>query len=67
MLSNIKPRIRLLVPQTKLSVREASHIDFVHEKRHMFVSLETPQPPPPNPPLETSNIVTDILFNSTHI
>jgi hypothetical protein len=21
--------------------REASHIDFVHEKHHMFVSLET--------------------------
>ena len=26
-------------------LREASRIDFVHEKRHMFVSLETPSPP----------------------
>ena len=26
-------------------LREASHIDFVHEKRHMFVSLKTPPPP----------------------
>jgi hypothetical protein len=26
-------------------IREASHIDLVHEKRHMFVSLETPPPP----------------------
>ena len=26
-------------------VREASHIDFVHEKRHMDVLLETPSPP----------------------
>jgi hypothetical protein len=42
-------------------VREASHIDFVHEKRHMFVSMQTPPPPPP-PPLETSHIVIDILF-----
>ncbi len=25
----------------KLTFREASHIDYVHEKRHMFVSLET--------------------------
>jgi hypothetical protein len=40
-------------------IREASHVDFVHEKRHMFVSLETPPPPP----LETSHIVIDILFN----
>jgi hypothetical protein len=38
-------------------VREVSHIDFVHEKRHMFVSLETP-----HPLLETSHIVIDILF-----
>ena len=30
-----------------LNVREASQIDFVHEKRHMGVFLETP------PPLET--------------
>ncbi len=28
----------------KFVVREASHIDYVHEKRHMFVSLETPPP-----------------------
>ena len=27
-------------------VREASHIDFVNEKHHMDVSLETPPPPP---------------------
>ena len=40
-------------------LREASsHIDFVHEKRHMFVSLETPSPHP----LEMSHIVIDILF-----
>jgi hypothetical protein len=38
-------------------IREASHIDFVHEKRHMFVSLETP-----HPPLETSHIVIDMSF-----
>ena len=25
----------------KLTFKEASHIDYVHEKRHMFVSLET--------------------------
>ena len=25
-------------------VREASHIDFVHEKRHMDVPLKTPPP-----------------------
>ena len=36
------------------SVKEASHIDYVHEKRHMFVSLETPPPP-----LEMSHIVID--------
>jgi hypothetical protein len=28
---------------------EASHIDLVHEKGHMFVSLET-RPPLPHPP-----------------
>jgi hypothetical protein len=28
-------------------IREASHIDFVREKRHIFVSLETSHPPPP--------------------
>ena len=28
-----------------LKCREASHIDFVHEKRHMDVFLETPPPP----------------------
>ena len=27
-------------------VREASHIDFVHENRRMDVLLETPTPPP---------------------
>ena len=31
---------------------EASHIDFVHEKRHMDVLMEIP--PIPSPPLETS-------------
>ena len=41
-------------------LREASHIDFVHEKRHMFISLETPPSTPY--PLETSHIVIDILF-----
>ena len=34
---------------------EASQIDFVHEKRHMDVLLETPHPPP----LETSRIFFD--------
>jgi hypothetical protein len=29
-------------------VREGSHIDFVNEKRHMDVSLETTTPPPRN-------------------
>ena len=32
------------------SVREASHIDTVHEKRHMDVRLETPPTPHPHPP-----------------
>ncbi len=36
-------------------ISEASHIDYVHEQRHMFVSLETP----PLPPLERSHIVVD--------
>ena len=27
-------------------LREASQIDFVHEKRRMDVLLETPHPPP---------------------
>ena len=35
------------------SIREASHIDFVHEKRHMDVLLETP------PPKETSRTFFD--------
>ena len=38
------------------SPREASHIDFVHEKRHMDVLLETPPPPPP---FETSRTFFD--------
>jgi hypothetical protein len=45
-------------------IREASHIDFVHEKRHVRFS-EDPQPPTPT--LETSHIVIDILFNIVHI
>ena len=36
--------------------REGSHIDFVHEKRHMDVLLETP-----NPPSETSRTWLFIL------
>jgi hypothetical protein len=40
--------------EKKYIFREDSHIDFVHEKRHMDgVSLETPPLPPP---LETSHI-----------
>ena len=35
-------------------LREASHIDFVHEKRHMDVLLEIP-----TPPLETSRTFFD--------
>ena len=35
-------------------LREASHIDFVHEKRHTDVLLETPPPP-----LETSRTCFD--------
>ena len=37
-------------------VREASHIDFVHEKRHMDVLLEISPPPTP---LETSRTFFD--------
>ena len=37
----------------KLLLRKAPHIDFVHEKRHMDVLLETP------PPLETSRTFFD--------
>ena len=46
-------------------LREASQIDFVHEKRHMDIVLETPIPPP----LETSRTFFDFaeapgaLFN----
>ena len=29
----------------KANVREASHIDFVHEKRYMDVLPDTPPPP----------------------
>ena len=36
-------------------LRKASHIDFVHEKGHMDVLLETP------PPLQTSRT----FFNTT--
>ena len=36
------------------TLREASHIDFVHEKRHMHVLLETP-----HPHLETSRTFFD--------
>ena len=36
-------------------LREASQIDFVHEKRHMDVLLEIPPPPP----LETSRTFFD--------
>ena len=42
--------------QEVCGLREASHIDFVHEKRHMDVLLETPHPPPP---LETSHTFFD--------
>ena len=34
----------------------STHIDFVHEKRHMHVLLEAPTPPPP---LETSRTFFD--------
>ena len=40
-------------------IREASHIDFVHEKRHMDVLLETP----PHSPLETSRTFFDSAEN----
>jgi hypothetical protein len=43
-------------------VREASHIDFVNEKHHMDVSLETPPPPPPPGSSMMSHIVIDMLF-----
>ena len=38
-------------------LREASHIDFVHEKRHIDVLLE------PSPPLETSRTFFDSAEN----
>ena len=37
------------IPRSRFDLREASHIDFVHEKRHMDVFLGTPF----TPPLET--------------
>ena len=45
---------RLSNTDTKIDFREASHIDFVHEKRHMDVLLESPPPP-----LETSRTFFD--------
>ena len=50
---------RPLIPANFL--REASHIDFTHKKRHLYVSLETPHPPP----LETSKIFIDIFVKDT--
>ena len=43
------------VTSLRTHLREPSHIDFVHEKRHMNVSLEAPT-------LETLHIVIDSLF-----
>ena len=48
--------LRYVLPSYILTTfREASHIDFVHEKRHMDVLLETPTPPP----LEASHTFFD--------
>ena len=38
-------------------VREASHIDFAHKKRQLYVSLETPPPP-----LEASKMFIDTFL-----
>ena len=38
--------LQYVLPSYLLRIfREASHIEFVHEKRHMDVRLETPHPP----------------------
>ena len=37
--------------KVRFCLREASYVDFVHEKRHMDVLLETPTAPPPPPPV----------------